>query len=413
MPSPVLLSDVLVTDGQAVATILNDDPQDSDGDGMPDPYEETHGFNPADPLDANYDTDGDGVNNLDEYRAGSDPRDPDTDGDGIRDGYDGDVTTASNACIGADAIFENTLVRSGEVAQCVAERSALVADSNILEPGATLEVQSPEIRLSERFSLPVGAQLRMNPPFDVSRIGARLIAHWGFEQVSGTQVVDESGNGNDGVLYDGAIVDDRRVSGAAGLNLTQVGSGNREEANPTMQITGPGENLRYFETGDEPFSYFVHFFPLDVGTDYAQYIFGNHASNAGTGRSDHAGWLVRLRDGRLRLYLYRFNDDVIDFEVPVDATWENQWHSIALTRKGDRVSFYVDGAKVTQVIDSRADEEVFGHNGVMRAFSLGGIIRNWFGDIYYRDSFRGSLDNAMIFDSELTIHEVQNLHEMR
>jgi hypothetical protein len=47
---------------------------DSDGDGMPDYWERTHGFDPFDPGDALLDTDGNGVSNLDEYLAGTDPR---------------------------------------------------------------------------------------------------------------------------------------------------------------------------------------------------------------------------------------------------------------------------------------------------------------------------------------------------
>jgi hypothetical protein len=49
------------------------DPTDSDGDGMPDYWERTHGFDPFDPSDAWLDADDDGVTNRDEYLAGTDP----------------------------------------------------------------------------------------------------------------------------------------------------------------------------------------------------------------------------------------------------------------------------------------------------------------------------------------------------
>jgi hypothetical protein len=51
-------------------------PVDTDGDGMPDTWEQAHGLNPNDPTDANRDDDGDGFTNLQEYLAGTDPANP-------------------------------------------------------------------------------------------------------------------------------------------------------------------------------------------------------------------------------------------------------------------------------------------------------------------------------------------------
>ncbi len=48
-------------------------PVDTDKDGMPDDWEKQYGFNPNDPSDAAKDFDKDGVSNLDEFKAGTNP----------------------------------------------------------------------------------------------------------------------------------------------------------------------------------------------------------------------------------------------------------------------------------------------------------------------------------------------------
>ena len=71
-----------LADGTATITTLNPTPgsanqavsQDSDGDGIPDWWENLHGLNAGNAADAVLDTDGDGQNNKAEYLAGTDPR---------------------------------------------------------------------------------------------------------------------------------------------------------------------------------------------------------------------------------------------------------------------------------------------------------------------------------------------------
>lgn len=63
---------------------------DSDGDGIPDDLELANGLDPGNPIDGIDDLDGDELTNRDELMdLGTDPRNPDTDGDRLRDSAEG------------------------------------------------------------------------------------------------------------------------------------------------------------------------------------------------------------------------------------------------------------------------------------------------------------------------------------
>ncbi|UCH89751.1 MAG: hypothetical protein JSV49_03640 [Thermoplasmata archaeon] len=72
----------------ATVTVLPDKDTDSDGDTLPDLWEEQYGLNPYDPADASLDLDKDGATNKEEYEAGTNPAKSDSDGDGLPDGWE-------------------------------------------------------------------------------------------------------------------------------------------------------------------------------------------------------------------------------------------------------------------------------------------------------------------------------------
>lgn len=101
--------------GSTLPSNWNDDSllPDSDGDGMPDAWEEANGLNPN-LDDASLDSDNDGLTNLQEYLAGTDPNNADTDGDGLKDGVDPSPGMANNntpsANAGADMVSDPAII---------------------------------------------------------------------------------------------------------------------------------------------------------------------------------------------------------------------------------------------------------------------------------------------------------------
>jgi hypothetical protein len=66
--------------------IPDDIDPDDDNDGIPDVWEELFGFNPKNPADASSDPDSDQLTNLEEYLNDTEPKNADTDNEGLLDG---------------------------------------------------------------------------------------------------------------------------------------------------------------------------------------------------------------------------------------------------------------------------------------------------------------------------------------
>jgi len=115
---------------------------DSDGDGLSDDFEIANGLDPNNPADAFDDVDGDGLSISDEFARGLDPFDPDSDDDGLLDGFE--VTESRT----------NPLLRDSD-GDLVSDGLELKAGS---DPSDGLDVNIgpilAELRVSpERFSL--------------------------------------------------------------------------------------------------------------------------------------------------------------------------------------------------------------------------------------------------------------------
>ncbi len=77
--------------------------RDSDLDEIPDCWERKYGMDPADPLDADFDLDGDILSNLQEFTFATNPLDTDSDDDGLNDGQEVFVYFTNPATADTDA----------------------------------------------------------------------------------------------------------------------------------------------------------------------------------------------------------------------------------------------------------------------------------------------------------------------
>ncbi len=117
-------------------------PVDTDKDGMPDNWETQYGFNPNDPSDAAKDFDKDGVSNLDEFKAGTDPIDttkPELKGAVGTGSFETVVLTFSEAldATSATTVANYTITPALAVKAATVKKNVVTLTTDKQAPGAT------------------------------------------------------------------------------------------------------------------------------------------------------------------------------------------------------------------------------------------------------------------------------------
>ena len=122
----------------AVPVLTNAGTGDNDRDRMPDRWERRHGLDTS-RNDARRDRDRDGARNVTEFRTASDPRDRDSDDDGVRDGRE----TGSVAGF-ADGVLTITLLDGTQLRGGVTDATRIECeDGDDDEPTATASSRGP------------------------------------------------------------------------------------------------------------------------------------------------------------------------------------------------------------------------------------------------------------------------------
>lgn len=155
---------------------------DSDGDGIPDFFEDANGLD-KNANDAEGDSDGDGLSNLAEFNAKTDPQNSDSDGDGLSDGAEtGTAIWASSSDTGTDPL--NVDSDGDDLPDGVETNSGvfITSDNTGTDPN---NPDSDRDGSSDGFEVARSSNPTDRESLPEFEIQETLIGHWKFDETSG------------------------------------------------------------------------------------------------------------------------------------------------------------------------------------------------------------------------------------
>ena len=343
--------------------------QDTDGDGMPDEWEIVYGvvLDPADPADAAYDPDGDGLSNLQEYLAGTLPHFADIDDDGLPDGWE--------IAYGLDPHFTNE-------ADFDPDGDGLLNYEEYLHGTYPDNVDSDGDGLLDGWEVAYS----LNP---ISGLSANLVGWWRFTETSGAAVSDWSGQGRDAEILSFEHVT-RTANAPVGGALRFDGVSDDDFLGLGGYVWAPGLTNA----------------PLAGGFTAAAWVRGDTLQNFATivaKSSDHDS----LPDGLALCFAgatpgaFVRNAEAIANNITGAPAATNQWIHLCLVYDGNCSAFYTNGELTSAVITN----------------TIGTVTNNdalWIGTIYGQEDglpWHGDIADVRLYTAALSSQDVADLLE--
>jgi hypothetical protein len=248
------------------------------------------------------------------------------------------------------------------------------------------------VRRSNIFLFPIGAALlalqwvALSPTLARADITTDLVAHWEFEEGTGTAASDSSGNGNGGTLTNSP-------TWAAGT----IGD-------TALEFDGADD---YVEIANESNFDFEHTDPFSVA-GWAKFDPGESGQIAIFNKSQQSGNQpgidLRIDAGNrlLRVYLVQANGSAISVASAVNSLTPNTWHHVALTYDGSSsgagLKVYIDG----EFIDAGSGTLTQSILNDSAPFLGKGVGASMF--------FNGTLDDVRVYSRELSDADVSELN---
>jgi len=210
-----------------------------------------------------------------------------------------------------------------------------------------------------------------------------LIAHWSFDEGSGTTAQDSAGN-NTGTLYNGPSW----VTGRAGYALSLDGINDYVEINDNNDLD---------LTGGE-FTLSAWIYPESYGGGLNGRIIDHGGGSEGSG-----GWSLLVNDYQ--------NSSNLRLSTKDENTWNhiysninsiglNTWQHVAVTMGSGTVTFYVNGQIAGQASDVPAPTD---RNSPVRiGMRATDVLR----------AFTGVIDDVRMYDRALSYQEIINLYNL-